>query len=217
MERFKGSRKLKNVITIQHTQSVHHTNGMIGAWTDWELTALGKQQAFNIGEALRKEVTDQHYVMYASDLLRTKQTADIVASSLEIVPIYKKELREINLGSATGKSVEWLHKNQIKQDMHISSLDYKLLPDAESKRELYDRLLPFLHEIHNSQEENIIIVSHGGTLSMLFYMWHNHDINNLENTEFRGLPGGVSVLNENDKGVRIIRKLNDLSYLSNPV
>ncbi|AKB31851.1 phosphoglycerate mutase family protein [Methanosarcina siciliae HI350] len=79
---------------------------MIGAWTDWELTALGKQQAFNIGEALRKEVADQHYVMYASDLLRTRQTADIVASSLEIVPIYKKELRELNLGSATGKSVE---------------------------------------------------------------------------------------------------------------
>ncbi len=25
---------MKNIITIQHTQSVHHTNGMVGAWTD---------------------------------------------------------------------------------------------------------------------------------------------------------------------------------------
>lgn len=136
---------MKNIITIQHTQSVHHTNGMIGSWTDWELTALGKQQAFNIGEALRKEVTDQHYVMYTSDLLRARQTADIVASSLEIVPIYKKELREIDLGSATGKSVEWLRKNQIKQDILISPLDYKPVPDAESKRDLYGRLLPFFY------------------------------------------------------------------------
>lgn len=207
---------MKNIITIQHTQSVHHMNGMIGAWTDWELTGLGKQQAFNIGESLRREITNQHYVMYASDLLRARQTADTIASSLEIVPVYRKELREIDLGSATGKSIEWLHKNQIKQDIHISSLDYKLLPDAESKRDLYNRLLPFLHEILSSQEEYIIIVSHGGTLSMLFYMWHNHDINNLEHTEFRGLPGGVSVLSENDKGVRIIRKLNDLSYLKFP-
>lgn len=204
---------MKNIITIQHTQSVHHMNGMIGAWTDWELTALGKQQALNIGEALRKEVTGKHYVMYASDLLRARQTADTIASSLGIVPIYRQELREIDLGSGTGKSVEWLHKNQTKQDIHISPLDYKLLPDAESKRDLYDRLLPFLHEILSSQEENTILVSHGGTLSMLFYMWHNHDITNLEHTEFRGLPGGVSVLSENDKGVRIIRKLNDLSYL----
>jgi broad specificity phosphatase PhoE len=205
---------MKNIITIQHTQSVHHMNGMVGAWTEWGLTALGKQQAFNIGEALKKEVTDKHYVMYASDLLRAKQTADIVASLLGITPIYKKELREIDLGSATGKSIEWLRQNRIKQDMHTSPLDYKLLPDAESKRDLYNRLLPFLHEIRNSQEKNIIIVSHGGTLSMLFYMWHNQDINNLEHTQFRGLPGGVSVLKESDKGVRIIRKLNDLSYLS---
>lgn len=63
---------MKNIITIQHTQSVHHTNGMIGAWTNWELTELGKQQAFNIGKALRKEITNKRYVMYASELLRAK-------------------------------------------------------------------------------------------------------------------------------------------------
>lgn len=33
-----------DVITIQHTQSVHHTNGMVGSWTDWDLTDLGKEQ-----------------------------------------------------------------------------------------------------------------------------------------------------------------------------
>ena len=32
---------MKSIITIQHTQSVHHTNGMVGSWTDWELTELG--------------------------------------------------------------------------------------------------------------------------------------------------------------------------------
>ena len=25
---------MKNIITVQHTQSVHHTNGMVGSWTD---------------------------------------------------------------------------------------------------------------------------------------------------------------------------------------
>ena len=32
---------MKNIITIQHTQSVHHTNGMVGSWTDWDLSELG--------------------------------------------------------------------------------------------------------------------------------------------------------------------------------
>lgn len=31
---------MKTIITIQHTQAVHHTNGMVGSWTDWELTEL---------------------------------------------------------------------------------------------------------------------------------------------------------------------------------
>ena len=36
---------MKTIITIQHTQSVHHTNEMVGSWTDWELTEKGIEQA----------------------------------------------------------------------------------------------------------------------------------------------------------------------------
>ena len=66
---------LKNIITIQHTQSVQHTNGMIGSWTDWDLTELGIEQAKRIGERLSQEIKNGRYVMYSSDLLRTKHTA----------------------------------------------------------------------------------------------------------------------------------------------
>ena len=44
---------MKTIITIQHTQSVHHTNGMVGSWTDWELSELGVRQAKRIGERLK--------------------------------------------------------------------------------------------------------------------------------------------------------------------
>jgi broad specificity phosphatase PhoE len=40
---------MKKIITIQHTQSAQHINGMMGSWTDWELTDLGKEHAENIG------------------------------------------------------------------------------------------------------------------------------------------------------------------------
>ena len=36
---------MKQIITIQHTQSIHHTNGMVGSWTDWDLSELGIEQA----------------------------------------------------------------------------------------------------------------------------------------------------------------------------
>lgn len=49
----KGRALIKTIITIQHTQSVHHINGMVGPWTDWELSELGVQQANRIGEKLK--------------------------------------------------------------------------------------------------------------------------------------------------------------------
>ena len=48
--------RMKTIITIQHTQSVHHTNGMVGSWTDWELSELGVEQAKKIGEKLKAEL-----------------------------------------------------------------------------------------------------------------------------------------------------------------
>ena len=40
---------MKHIFTVQHTQSIHHTNGMVGSWTDWDLTELGRIQADHIG------------------------------------------------------------------------------------------------------------------------------------------------------------------------
>lgn len=93
---------MKRIITVQHPQSVHHTNGMIGSWTDWELTETGKQQAENIAENLRNELSGNKYILYSSDLLRAKQTAEIIAKRFAIESVYRKELRERNLGDAVG-------------------------------------------------------------------------------------------------------------------
>lgn len=95
---------MKNIITIQHTQSVQHTNGMIGSWRDWDLTELGIGQAKRIGACLSQEIQNERYVMYSSDLLRAKHTAKIVADFLGIEPIFTDALREFNLGEAVGKS-----------------------------------------------------------------------------------------------------------------
>jgi len=46
---------------------------MIGSWTDWDLTNLGKEQANNIRIKLKEELSkDNVYVMYSSDLKRAK-------------------------------------------------------------------------------------------------------------------------------------------------
>ncbi len=44
---------MKRIITIQHPQSIHHTNGMIGRWTDWDLSELEIKQADSIANNLK--------------------------------------------------------------------------------------------------------------------------------------------------------------------
>ena len=82
---------MKTIITVQHTQSVHHTNGMVGSWTDWDLTELGKKQADQIGQKLKDELSGKEVVMYSSDLKRAKQTADEIAKYLGVEIILRNE------------------------------------------------------------------------------------------------------------------------------
>jgi probable phosphoglycerate mutase len=119
---------MKNIITIQHTQSIHHINGMVASWTDWDLTESGKEQARQIGKRLSAEICGEQYVMYSSDLLRARHTAEIVADYLNITPIFTSVLRERNLDVAVGKSVKWLKENI---EYPEKTVDDRMFHDAE--------------------------------------------------------------------------------------
>lgn len=201
---------IKNIVTIQHTESVHHTNGMIGSWTDWELTQKGKEQAKQIGKKLSKELSGENFVLYSSTLLRAKQTAEIVGKQLNIEPKFTEKLKERNLGSAVGKSVQWLRDNIETEEYTI---DDKCFHNAESRRDAWDRLVPFYEEILNSEIENIIIVSHGDTLSIFNAMWLGLKVEFLNYGDLYGKSGGVSFLTKNNKGKHVINRLSDMSYI----
>ena len=201
---------MKTIITIQHTQSIHHTNGMVGSWTDWDLSELGVQQAKRIGEKLKSELSGKTFVMYSSDLKRAKQTAEYVGANLGISPVLRTELRERNLGRCCGKSIKWLRENI---EMQEKTIDDKLFSDAESRRDEWNRLKPFFDEIMSNDEENIIIVSHGDLLSVFNSMFLGLDVETINVGEIFGLAGGVSFMFENDEGKRFIKRISDMSYI----
>lgn len=201
---------MKNIITIQHTQSIHHTNGMVGSWTDWDLSEVGIQQANNIGKNLSNQLSDNNYVLYSSDLLRAKHTAEIIGRYLQVEPIFIAKLRERNLGKCVGKSVQWLRDNIEVQE---KTIDDKMFSDAESRRDEWNRLLPFFNELMMNKYENIIIVSHGDLLSVFNTMWLGMDIEMLNRSELFGLAGGVSFMQETADGKRLIKRMSDMSYI----
>lgn len=201
---------MKNIITVQHTQSVHHTNGMVGSWTDWDLTESGKKQADNIGKKLNEELSGSDVVLYSSDLKRARQTADEIAKYLNVEPIFRQELRERNLGRCCGKSVEWLRENR---ECEEKTVDDRLFSDGESRRDAWNRLLPFYEEVMENREENIIIVSHGDLLSIWNAMFLNLPVESYDQVNIHGPAGGVSHMIITDEGKHLIRHISDMSYI----
>ena len=201
---------MKTIITVQHTQSVHHTNGMVGSWTDWELTEKGREQAERIGERLGAELAGKKCVLYSSDLRRAQQTAEAVGRHLGIEPVLRRELRERNLGRCCGKSVQWLRENL---EMQGKTVDDRLFSDAESRRDEWNRLKPFFDEIMAGDDENIILVSHGDLLSVFNAMFLGLGVESLNEGEIYGLSGGVSQMVINGDGKRFIKRMSDMSYI----
>ena len=203
---------MKNILVIQHTQSIHHINGMVGAWTDWELTEYGKKQAYNISRALRNELLDNKYVLYCSDLKRAIQTAEPLFGFIDSEPVFRKELREINEGEATGKSRDWYNQNKAVNTYGTYYSDYKAFPNSESYHDLWEKIRPFMDEIIGLESNNIIIVSHGITLHLFFAMWIGINFNSLNEFGLYAMAGGVSKLRLNNDKRREILYLNNMSY-----
>lgn len=201
---------MKKIITVQHTQSIHHTNGMVGSWTDWDITEKGIRQAEIIGVNLAEELEGEEVKIYSSDLLRAKHTADIIAHHLGLKVILRENLRERNLGIAVGKSVQWLRENMERKE---KTVDDRMFSDAESRRDVWNRLESFFDEIISDEETaTLIIVSHGDTLSVFNTMFLGLDVEALNKGELFGMAAGVSIMHITDDGRHTIRRLSDMSY-----
>ena len=183
---------------------------MVGSWTDWDLTDLGRTQADCIGKKLKDELTGKNVIIYSSDLKRARQTAEVIAKNLGIEPILKQELRERNLGKCCGKSVQWLRANI---ECPETTVDDRLFSDGESRRDAWNRLKPFYEEVMASNEENIIIVSHGDLLSIWNAMYIGLPVESYYEVDIHGPAGGVSHMIISDDGKHRVRHINDMSYV----
>jgi len=160
--------KLKNkYFILRHGQNIHQTKkrGIIYGWPDDNppcgLTKTGKKQIKKIAKVLKNKKID---LIFSSDTLRTRQTAEIVAKKLGLKVNYDKRLRDINWGIYQGKSIikAWAYYKNPKLRFK------KAPPRGESWQDLKKRVTDFLKEIEKKfKGKNILIVSHGDPLWLL--------------------------------------------------
>ena len=201
---------MKQIITIQHCQSEHHVTGMMGGWNDWDLTELGREQARRLGERLGAELAGQSVKIFSSDLKRAVQTAAPLAESLGLSVERRQALRERHHGaSSMGQTQQWFREHR-GRDTYI---DDRPLPDSETRREIYQHLLPMCQEALECQEDTVVLVSHAGALMVWNALWLGLPPESMNTCSLRGGPGAVSRFDLYENWSRRITCLGDLSYI----
>lgn len=176
---------------------------MTGGVSFWNLTELGKQQAFKIGKWLVQNENVNGFKMYSSDLPRTAQTAQEICKSVNLTPELTQSLREIDLGEGNGVSCEWYDKN-ISPKPEVYDPNHRSFPHAENDTELWDRMKGVYEKLMQSDATNFVIVSHGGALLFLNLVIMGKTLNDIKNDYYFGNAGAISKFIIDEDGAHVI-------------
>ena len=130
---------------------------------------------------------------------RALQTAEEINRTLGITPVVREELREVNAGEGNGRTREWYREHAAPRGP-VFDPDHRDFPDAESDRDLWDRLLPFYTDLMACPAEQVIVVSHGTTLSFLQSMLAGQTVEDRGRFRCNGSSGSLSRFTVEDSG-----------------
>jgi len=148
---------------LRHGEALSNVRQVTSSWPETfenPLTEKGREQV----QTAAKELEGKHIEMiFASDLLRTKQTAGIVGQILNVVPKLDIRLRETGFGELNGKPAE-----ELLYGIYIRERAKGSVQNNEPYENILRRLMEFFEEINSSySSKNILIISHQAPLWVL--------------------------------------------------
>lgn len=153
-----------NYYLLRHGHSLRQVKNLTNCWPEKEkfpLTEKGKKEILKQAKNLKTKKID---LIFSSDLLRTKETAQIISKETGAKIIFDKRLREFDVGVFNGKKPQ-LTWNYLRRKKNY--LKVKLLK-GESLLDIQKRMYSFLKEVDdNYQEKNILVISHELPLTIL--------------------------------------------------
>jgi len=148
--------------------------------TDWNLTGRWQGQAphapglnetgFAQARAAREQLRDKIIsAIYASDLLRSRQTAELLADPLGLTVTLEPRLREIDLGVWEGMLSDEIAA-QYPRELAERERDpfHTRAPQGESPSEVAERVLAAVADIVKKHPAaSVLIVAHGVSLGII--------------------------------------------------
>jgi 2,3-bisphosphoglycerate-dependent phosphoglycerate mutase len=158
------------IYLIRHAQSRANVEPIVGGMKgDAGLTELGRMQADRLGMRLSKEAIKAD-ILYSSTLPRARETADRLASALNLPIQFDDDLQELRPGEADGMSWEAFTNKYGRPDFRNPHI--VMSPGGESWAEFLVRVGKTMHRLRDKhQGQAIVAVTHGGFIDGCFYQF----------------------------------------------
>lgn len=168
------------IVVVRHGQDEH---GYRGGWSQRGLTEEGKMQSQLLAKHLSNSWQPLKFLI-SSDLRRARETAEYISQEMEL-PIHSSPLwREMNNGELAGMPNSLAE--QLYPGLFASSLEMdEPYPHGESPRQFFQRITHAFEGLCEKMitlqiSSEIIVVTHGGVITILSYflngsVWSNKE------------------------------------------
>lgn len=130
---------------------------------DVALDETGRRQAVLTGQRLVSYGIEK---LYSSELLRARETAEIINRSLALPCEILPDLQEIDFGGFTGKTDEEIKEIygafRTERSLHRDDIPYP--EGGECGRDVVKRVMPQLRRLCQRKEDRIAVITHGGVI-----------------------------------------------------
>lgn len=155
------------ILAIRHGQTAWNADGRIQGHTNIGLDDTGRWQAERLAEALQGEAL---HALYSSDLLRARQTAQLLQRfSTESLRL-DTGLRERSFGRLEGLSFAEIEERWPQEAARWRQRDPDFAPGGgETLKAFYARCVATAARLAAAHAgQTIVLVAHGGVLDMLY-------------------------------------------------
>lgn len=157
---------------FRHGETDHNQKGICQGSLDIPLNQNGIDQA---SELLTKLSGKEIEIIYSSDLLRARKTAEILSLGMELPIVLDERLREFNLGEAEGltkaQAIEKFGKETWDNFRSFNPKGNPVgFPGGETGAQVLKRTLSFLEDLTNQHTiKHMAISTHGGIIRNIIH------------------------------------------------
>ncbi len=158
--------KETEIILIRHGETEWNSQKRMQGHSNSDLSSVGQAQIQALGQWMKNVPFD---LIYSSDSLRAKQTAEAITQFSGHELQFDQRLREKNLGVFEGLTSEEARERHPEVFRLFKTAGSKyVIDEGESTQQLQDRALEIVNEIRiKHPEERVLLVTHGGFIRVV--------------------------------------------------